>query len=109
MKMHTIVMPSEREALFNGSDLGDLKGGAAPFFNTLLTDNGNATKIIMPYIHAMRKPHTKTRADYMGKHGPANPPAMAPAGARCAARQSQRTDNLNAFVRTYRWVQCIYI
>jgi len=36
MKMHTLVMPSEREALFNGSGLGDLKGGAAPFFNTLL-------------------------------------------------------------------------
>ena len=29
-------MSSEREALFNSSDLGDLKGGAAPFFNTLL-------------------------------------------------------------------------
>jgi len=36
MKMHTIVMPSEREALFNSSGLGDLKGGAAFFVNTLL-------------------------------------------------------------------------
>jgi len=36
MKIHTIFMPSQREALFNSPDLGDIKGGAAPFFNTLL-------------------------------------------------------------------------
>ena len=34
--MHVIVMRSQREALFNSPDLGDLKGGAAPFFDILL-------------------------------------------------------------------------
>jgi len=34
--MYTIFAHSQWEALFNSPDLGDLKGGVAPFFNTLL-------------------------------------------------------------------------
>jgi len=35
-KVHVIMTPFQREAFFNSPDLGDQKGGIAPFFNTLL-------------------------------------------------------------------------
>ena len=34
--MRLTAMPSQSEAFFNSPDLGDLKGGAAPFFVILL-------------------------------------------------------------------------
>ena len=34
--MHGRATPSQKEVIFNSPDMGDLKGGVAPFFNTLL-------------------------------------------------------------------------
>jgi len=34
--MYAITVSSQGEAVFNSPDLGDLKGGIAPFFDTLL-------------------------------------------------------------------------
>ena len=35
---------SNREGFFNNPDLGDIKGGVAPFFNTLLTGFAQAAQ-----------------------------------------------------------------
>ena len=37
--MDVIMTPSRREALFNGAGLGDLTGGVAPFFLSVLEEH----------------------------------------------------------------------